>query len=855
MPGTATVYHGAVSGRRTDPQGRRSAPFRGLERQLPPWLLGAVLIAAPLLLGGVYPWGMVALAAGALCALASTLHALRPRALPAPAVVAGLLLGLLWTGLQTLPLPCGWIAALLPAAAENLRLTHALLELEPPTLCRASLDPAATREELIKGIAIVATFVSAALLIGRGGRRTVLWLVALSTVALGATAALHALVGAERVYGVYAPVDVRGFHFVAPIVNPNTLGGVMALGTPLLLGLATSTERRWLRALAIAAAALLVTIALLTRSRGAVGALLVGGLAYGALELHRLRTRRGPRTSREGPLVNRALRRYGAALVTTFALALAVYGAYEPVAREFEKGGIDKLRLIVRSGSAAVDGPLMGVGRGAFASAFVASSSARTRYEHAENVLVQWAVEWGIPVAIAIAALLGAALLAALRRARSASRAGALAGLLALIAQNMLDLGLELLGVALLASVLLAGVVVSQRSRPRGSARLARALPLGTAVAGALLLALAPASLTDHRPYQQAALRAALEAGDHVRVGELAVPALLAHPGEPTLVLYAANAALQRGDPRAGRWINRAMQLAPNWSGPHELAVHWLWRAGRTDQALLELREAVARDPNVTSQLLCKILRIKRDAVAKIVPRGPSRPVVLERSARCLGYESAEGIAIDAQLRRDHPELPGPRLRQARRLLSSGDAEAAFREAEAVMKAYPGHARALDLAVEALHAGGRDQELLKLLPIAIVAGGDAFRMRQLEARTHARVGDAAATRRVFAQLRALCGNAPARRLVVLRLEAQLLPDLGDPGRALQSLREAYGISSDIKDLKTMAIVAEAAGEPHHARWARRELCRRAPGGRPQCAVVGELPLGDKTLNTEGKRRD
>src|SRR5262249_2133225 len=101
----------------------------------------------------------------------------------------------------------------------------------------------------------------------------------------------------------------------------------------------------------------------------------------------------------------------------------------------------------------AADYPLVGVGRGAFESPGAAyrADDEVVRLGFPESLPIEMASEWGVPVSIALIALcaLGAVPLIKATAGLEAGTLGAAAGVIAVVAHEMADFGLEILGVAL----------------------------------------------------------------------------------------------------------------------------------------------------------------------------------------------------------------------------------------------------------------------------------------------------------------------------------------------------------------------------------------------------------------------
>src|SRR5262249_37639397 len=150
--------------------------------------------------------------------------------------------------------------------------------------------------------------------------------------------------------------------------------------------------------------------------------------------------------------------------------------------------------------------------------AFASEYRSVNRFTYAENFVAQWASEWGVPVTLLLLAVFGYSLMRAMHRARSPDRLGAIAGLVAFAAQNLVDLGFELLGVATVAGALFPfwasdGV----KTRARGEKKTRRAALSWTVVCVllAVFVALALPIQRDHVAYLEHQLEDRMRAGDH----------------------------------------------------------------------------------------------------------------------------------------------------------------------------------------------------------------------------------------------------------------------------------------------------------------------------------------------------
>lgn len=789
---------------------------------------------APQALGGIYPDAMVAIALGAGVCLALAVLSARSTDLPSNLFLAVTLGPLTWTVLQVTPLPCALVEALAPLSASRLRETYALLKLEAaPSLCYLTRDPASTREEVVKGLAVVCGMLTAAMLAARGEQRWVFRAVAGSTVLMAVVALLHHAVGAKMVFGMYQPIEVREVPLLAPLINPNNLGGFLALGVPVLMGLALEEENPRVRVALLGALGIIAATALMTRSRGAAGAIALGPALYAVIAS--LRTRGKSSTAGRGPRWLQLSTLGGIAVV----LALASWAWLDELVAEFEGSGWDKLDLIGRAARFSLAAPWIGVGRGAFAPAFVNTLHEHYRFDYAESLLVQWATDWGIPAAVALTIGLGALWVRAARRARSHARVGAVAAVATAVAQNTVDLGLELLGPALVTACLLGACASFPRSDRSESSRSLALRVLGGALALIAVtapLALASRLIDEHGPSIEQRLTARVEDKDRATFKAMLQRALLAHPSEPMLPIIGAHAALLHGEASAGPLINRAMQLAPGWAAPHVQAAQWLWNIGARHQAMLELRTAAQLRFSTLGALLCSMAQ--RDPVGVIEVGAPQdlaiRTQYLEAVASCLPPESEHVLRIDDELFRIAPRALSPHLRRARRLLRDKRFDEAAQAAAAIRAIDPANEHGATVGAQALSLAGKPDEALQVLEQALHEGASPTAIYTQMARVAAAAKDRPRMKEALERLRGWLGADVQALERAYSHEAELERSLGNLGAALAAYEEAYRLAASPDALRGLARTAEQLGDLRRALRAYADLCALGSEGADGC---------------------
>ncbi len=393
-------------------------------------LLCATIIVAPQLFGGAFPWTVVTIAG--LCIASLGLALWVRRAATNPVVdVTFLLMGAawLWTCLQAVPLPMGIAHGLDLGSAKSAELLRGLAWADRVPLT-ISYDPGSTHLQILIGISILAAFL-AARLGGPAGLKPLAGATVVSAVLIGLVGFAHEAMGARVLFGVYSP-RFTAFRLLAPLMNGNHLAGFSLIGAVIATGLAAREGRRQTRFVWIGASVFCAIVVAWTLSRGGIGALLFGFVLV-AVWLAGNKRSGSRRAAIPGAVV-------GAAIA-----GVAAFAGLEPILRRFETQGLDKLQLAAH-GFRLLDGSAwwLGVGRGAFSSAFVAHEGTLARATHPESLLVQWSTEWGIPVAITLLLVLIAALWKRFRTAEDPIIAAVCIAILALGLQNLVDFSLEI---------------------------------------------------------------------------------------------------------------------------------------------------------------------------------------------------------------------------------------------------------------------------------------------------------------------------------------------------------------------------------------------------------------------------
>lgn len=798
------------------------------------WALCVLVTVAPQLFGGAFAWATIAIAALSLAALATSLWVRREAASPIVDVVLIVMaFALVWACLQLAPWPEPVARALGLASLEAAQRLEGL-EWSPVIPLTISRDPGSTMLHVLIGIAILSAFLAARL----GGRSNVKP-VAIATVAsallLAAEGLLHRLADADAVFGVYAPRFVQP-QLLTPLMNGNHLGGFELLGALLAAGLAVERSSPSRRFWAVASALCALTVGA-TLSRGAIGSLAFGFLVLAAWLY-------GKGDERRGSVVP-------VAVPFAAGVAVAAFVGLEPILRRFETQGFDKLSTALR-GLRLLEGSTwwLGIGRGAFSSAFVSEEGSIARYTHPENLLVQWTTEWGVPLGVGLVLVLGLALWARLRTAREPLVAATCIALGALSLQNLVDFSLEMAGVAAPAAVLL-GAILPVRD-PAGSRRSVRLSAVALAGFAALLLVIGPRvtdgnlqSIVDRlsgamRYDRRDLFRATLRRG------------LRLHPTEPALALLAGTYAGALGHADAPRWLSIVMETAPGWGAPHVVAARWLADAGRLDQALLEIREAEQRHPGSAQNVVCEILgdHPSMAYLERAAPAAELRSAYLDRASTCSGLPPSLRSEIDLAILSDDPTRINAVRRHARRLSSRGDHQAALSVLRTGLENHPDNVGLWGALIRA-HLDDGD-------PTSAQAALNATRARELDdksltmarARVEAALGDADAMRATLVQLRGNARGDPKQVAAAFALEGELEALLGNVEQALDAYAAADAASHESRALHRAAELALRTGRRAVARRAYETLCARDPKGAA-CRRAAQLA---KDLGTQSEQR-
>jgi tetratricopeptide (TPR) repeat protein len=548
-----------------------------------------------------------------------------------------------------------------------------------PSAWPLSLDPSSTLVAVGKAAAGLGTFLIAYhLASGRRGRMFVIRAVALTGIVALAIGAGHKILGFTRVYGLL-PSTPRTL-LVGPFVNANHTAELLELAT--FVCLACSYQRRtalnrvgWLVGVALCAGGMLATL-----SRGAVVGATMGLLLFGLMR----------RLDREGRTADSTRGRSLAWAVGILSLVTVVaitFGASE-IADRFKAANIgsDLRPQLWRDSLRVLAAHPMGIGRGAFDRVFpvyrTLKSELPIRFAFVENQPLQLLVDggWFFFAAILLATALVVSTIVRNAR-RDAIEAALLAGLFAVLVHNLLDFGLETLGI-LLPFLAILGTTLG-RIRVEGAPALSRRWPILALCGGGLVIGVASVAHASYDNFDDLLKRNAPP--DQKKA--LLWRAQRVHPLDYYYpLMYARFEPLRAptGTPSPRfRALNRALSLCPGCETVHEEVARDLWALGLRGQALLEWRSAIELQPRLLVPAMSELLAAGANAeeLASLAASEPPRMVEVaaflgstshvEAAFRVLSQAEALGLADSRLLlTRAKLELQAGKLDDAQRTLA-----------------------------------------------------------------------------------------------------------------------------------------------------------------------------------------
>jgi O-antigen ligase/tetratricopeptide (TPR) repeat protein len=565
-------------------------------------LAGAVLIAAPLVVGGVHRVPMILLML--VCALAVASLAFgggtqRPLRVGAAVVLPLVLLAI--PLLQALPLPMA-LRGLLDPNGNALLADNDLTTLHFWPL---SLDPVVTREYVGKAAAAVALFMIAYhLASGQTRRHVIPRIVGLTGVAAVFIGLGHHILGFTEIYGLFAS-NPRSL-LTGPFVNANHTAEFLELATFACLACAFQRDNILNRYGWFTGALLCAVGAIATLSRGALLGLVVGAVLF--VLLRRAATDAAPRARRGAAVA------WAVAVVLLVGATAAALGAGGLVDRLRTTSLADEVRLhLWRDAFRVLAAHPVGIGRGAFDRVYPIYRTVETwapiTFAYLENHPLQLLVDSGWLLFAAVVVAVGLVVREVVRHGRrDRIEAAFLAGLAAVVAHSFLDFALETMGAALPFAAIL-GTVMG-RCRPKEG-------PPASQRAVWALVAVTCASLTFSavsiaRPSDDDFDKLLKRAHGLEESRAVLVRAQLVHPTDYFYAFaYARTAPVKLTGGRSPRLhaLNRAMRLCPGCEQVHAEAARTLWRMGLHSQALVEWRAAVRNEPTYFKQALDELWR------------------------------------------------------------------------------------------------------------------------------------------------------------------------------------------------------------------------------------------------------
>jgi hypothetical protein len=638
---------------------RQTAPHVGA------WLLVAAVSAAGLAIGAInrYVLASVVVTLVASCTLIWwKAPSFAPRRIAV--LMLGVLFGLtLITALQCVPLPRAVLAVVSPHAADIWRRAFKPLAEDGPRFVSATLDPSATRTEVLRGAAYILAFLAAW---GAGRNVEALLqraLITMSSVVV-AIAAIHYAFDVHSVYGLYSPRT--GVSTISPFLNGNHLCAYGNIGLVLAYSSLLSSRPLFPKPILFTVVAACAATDIFFASRGAVAAMGVGVLLATLMSFR----------ERHHDIARVAIP-VTVALAGVLMLVLALFPASTK-----DLADTDLSKLAITKSVLTRMAPVyfaVGTGRGAFESTFpeFRSGTGFLVWTHPENIVAEWVSGWGVPIAVVAFVALAWSLRPRWVVGRRAS--GAWVAVVVTVLHNLVDFSLEIPAVALAIVVCMAVIArgTGSGSKTAGVA-LARLLAVprlvvvvsGALALGALTLSLSagPDLLTD-RELVEHALRV-----DSADVPVLVANAIRRHPAEPYFPYAAGIAASRKKGENVLPWIEQTLERAPVYPPAH-LVLARKFRRRAAPQARLEYRlyaEQNGGQPVDATELLPLVNGY--DDALEATPSGKQGALLLEDLAQLLSKRLPATVArIDEETVARDPTVSAPRLREARGRLADLD--------------------------------------------------------------------------------------------------------------------------------------------------------------------------------------
>jgi tetratricopeptide (TPR) repeat protein len=273
-------------------------------------------------------------------------------------------------------------------------------------------------------------------------------------------------------------------------------------------------------------------------------------------------------------------------------------------------------------------------------------------------------------------------------------------------------------------------------------------------------------------------------------------------------------------------YLNRAMLLAPAWISPRLVAARYLARHGHFDQGLLEVREALERDPSLAASEACVLLQARPTAetLLRMAARNEHRTTSLVALVGCMPPDAEHADEVDVAILESEPSLVEPRVRLIERAIRRGQLDAAWARAGQWTE---GEAPTVTLARGRLElASARPQQALESAERAESFLEDPWPAVVLRARAHAALGDWLHTRDTVGELRGRAGSDVSRLGDAEVLLGELEAQGGHRGQALAAYEGAWRAFERLDALIEVARLARDLDDEPRAVAARRTLCER-----------------------------
>lgn len=741
---------------------------------------------------------------------------------------------LVWLPLmQIVPLPASVRRFIDPAGT-------ALLDNAPegtPRYWPLSLDPQSTGDEIATAAATLVVFVVALhYATRRRHRRLFLKAIAGAGVVGVVNGIVHRLAGIERLYGIF---NVTGAVLPGPFINPNHSAEFYELASfaalSLALGAEAETRIAWYVAAAVNAAAALTTL-----SRGSFLALFTGGTVFIALRLRADRTAEADEAARPGvrPLARTLAWSLGAlACLVSIAIALGAAPVLDELANTKLTSDAEKTVVWRDSWPIVLHHPL-GIGRHAFDRVYPVykTLTQNSRFQFVENGPLQLLIDVGWPGL----ALLGLAIVLLLRKLparRDYIGAALVAGLMAVLAHNLVDFGLETMGVRLPFAAVM-GVLVGracgrgegdQRGIP-GTSRWVTTVVIATVVlglgAGLWAELHRSADQIEERwrrsPVGEARRQIALEGGRRYPT-DFYFPLLQSYD-EPLRPPRAGGPS-----PRLAA-LNRALRLCPSCASVYEQAARALYRLDLRAQTLSTFREVVRLAPD---RLLAVLTEADGDgfAPAELATLAVGNADQTLQVARYLVSKRAEPQveALLAQATGQGAPQPECLLIRARLFLALGRLSQAEETLDHGRRVAPRDGRFEDTLAEVAQKQGRLGEALEHARAAatLSPGVVEFARHRLELviQLHAWAELDQALEHLKVTLRQAGQNVTEVHMIA----GEVLASRGNLARALSEFRTAASLDSgNPSTWEAVARTAETRGDMHGAQDAYRHVLALRP---------------------------